>query len=106
MGTIVALMVGIDRYRDPGISRLYGCRADIADALELLDARCAPGTKLDAKELYDDAATGTAIVDGFRRHLTRAGPDDTALFWFSGHGSLAPVPPPFWHLEPDGVHLQ
>ena len=28
-----------------------------------------------------------AVVDAFGTHLTQAGPDDVALFYFSGHGS-------------------
>jgi hypothetical protein len=99
-------MVGIERYQDPDVPRLYGCRTDIADALEFLSARRGHHNDLDVRELYDDQATGVALVDGFRTHLSKAGPGDTALFWFSGHGSRAAVPPDLWHLEPDGINLQ
>lgn len=106
MAMLYALMVGIDRYLDPGVRNLSGCRADIADATRFLQARCADASSgLALTTLLDEEATGAAIVDGFRTHLAKAGPADTALFWFSGHGSTAPVPDPLWHLEANGHDL-
>jgi hypothetical protein len=52
--------------------------------------------------LRDDDVTRRAVIDGFRGHLGQATQGDTALFWFSGHGSLAPVPPGMERLEPTG----
>jgi len=37
MATVYALMVGIERYRDTRLSRLQGCRADIADIADARD---------------------------------------------------------------------
>jgi hypothetical protein len=105
MSTLYALMVGIEDYLDPRVPRLYGCRTDIDDATRFLSARRGRGTELRVASLVDHEATGAAIVDGFRTHLAKAGPGDTALFWFSGHGSLAPVPEDLWHLEDNGAHL-
>jgi hypothetical protein len=106
MATLHALMVGIDRYLGPDVPDLAGCRADIADATRFLRARCADaGTGLALMTLLDEEATGAAIVDGFRTHLAQAGPGDTALFWFSGHGSTASVPDALWHLEANGRDL-
>ena len=51
--------------------------------------------------LLDGDATRAAVVDGFRTHLTQAGPDDTVLFYYSGHGSQEYAPPEFWAVEPD-----
>jgi hypothetical protein len=51
--------------------------------------------------LRNEAATRQAIIEGFRHHLSQAGKEDVALFYYSGHGSQAPSPPEFWHLEPD-----
>jgi Caspase domain len=104
MGDIYALMVGINRYLDPGIPDLAGCVNDIRDATAYLEQRRLPDTRLHLTELVDHEATGTAIVDGIRHHLGLAGPDDVALFWFSGHGSTEPVGQ-FWHLEPNGKEL-
>lgn len=106
MGTVYALMVGIERYRDARLSRLHGCRADIADAKGALAARLPGNAELRVRELYDDDATRVALIDGFRTHLAQATSDDTAVFWFSGHGSYAQVPRELWHLEPDGRTMQ
>lgn len=106
MGTIYALMVGINTYASPTVGNLNGCVTDIADATEFLDGRRSPDTAVDVMPLLDEQATGAAIVDGFRTHLTKAGPDDVALFWFSGHGSTEAVPQHFAHLESNGKWLQ
>ncbi|GAA1740483.1 caspase family protein [Luedemannella helvata] len=103
MGEVYALLVGIERYHDAGLPRLYGCRADIADAKGALAART---RRLNIMELYDDEATRVAIVNGFRTHLAQATSRDTAVFWFSGHGSFTRVPRELWHLEPDGRTMQ
>lgn len=106
MGTVFAFMTGIELYRDAGVSRLYGCRADIADATAALSARLRGTADLRVRELIDDDATRDAVIDGFRTHLGQATSDDTAVFWFSGHGSYAQVPRQLWHLEPDGRTIQ
>jgi hypothetical protein len=105
MGTVYALMVGINDYLDPGVRNLAGCVNDVDDALAFLRERRAPGIEVDEKVLLDGQATGGAIVRDIRGHLTKAGPGDVALFWFSGHGSEEPVGP-FQDLEPNGRWLQ
>jgi len=100
---VFALLVGIDEYRPPLLS-LKGCLNDIEDVYQYLgEAVGAPARVL---QLRNADATRAAVIDAFRRHLGRAGPGDSALFWYSGHGSVAPVPPQWWHLEPDGTTMQ
>ncbi|WP_320064877.1 caspase family protein [Micromonospora sp. RTGN7] len=99
MSTLYALLVGIDRYRSPAVSDLRGCRVDIGDALAYLQTRTAPGVELDALVLSDGQATRAAVIGALRSHLGRARSGDTALFWFSGHGSQAPAPQ-WWYAEP------
>jgi len=41
------------------------------------------------------------IVAQFQSHLGQAGSDDTALFYFSGHGSQEPAGQEFWEIDPD-----
>lgn len=102
MTALYALLVGIDAY-DESVGRLRGCRNDIDRVWEYLtDPRSAPEQLFELR-LYDEQATRAAIVAGFRTHLGRAGDGDTALFWFSGHGSLVPVPPRLARLEPSGT---
>ncbi|NBE84918.1 caspase family protein [Micromonospora rubida] len=99
MSTLYALLVGIDRYRSPAVPDLRGCRTDIDDALAYLQTRTAPGVDLDALVLSDGQATREAVIGALRSHLGRARSGDTALFWFSGHGSQASAPQ-WWYAEP------
>lgn len=99
-GLVYALLVGIDAYRHP-VPPLAGCGNDCTEAALFL--RTLLGDQLRLVTLRDAAATTGGIRDAFRDHLGRAGPGDVAFFWFSGHGSQAPVPEPYWHLEPTGM---
>lgn len=97
---LYALLVGVDAYRPP-LPKLNGGRNDVEAAARYLASRI-PAAELFTECLIDEQATRRAVIDGFRGHLGRAGAGDTALFWFSGHGSQAPVPPEFARLEPTG----
>ena len=101
MSRVYALLVGIQEYEQP-VNPLRGCRTDIEDALTFLRARST--TELRHELLLDAAATRQAVTDALRDHLGQAGPEDVALFWFSGHGSQQPVADEFWHLEPSGLN--
>jgi len=98
---VYALLVGIDRYPPPTPS-LNGCRNDIAAIEQLLTARVnADGDTLHVLPLLDEQATRSAVIGGFRNHLGKAGNDDVALFYYSGHGSQEPAPEQWWDVEPD-----
>jgi pimeloyl-ACP methyl ester carboxylesterase len=56
---------------------------------------------LQIKTLINQGATRANVISAFRTHLSQSGPDDVALFCYSGHGSQEPAPEEFWHLEPD-----
>lgn len=99
--TLYALLVGIDQYQRP-VPPLRGCVNDIKTIEALLHNRLAgQGFQLAPLVLLDAAATRQALIDGFRQHLMQAGPDDVALFYYSGHGSQEAAPPEFWTIEPD-----
>ncbi|MEU6125026.1 caspase family protein [Streptomyces sp. NPDC047123] len=85
MGTIYALMVGINDYPARTATPLRGCVNDITEARRLLAERA--GSTARTVVLLDAAATVAAVVDAVERHLGSAGPEDTALLWFSGHGT-------------------
>ena len=89
---VVALLVGIDRYEAP-VRPLRGCGPDVESIAEYLRNVVEPG-RLDLLELRDEHATRQAVTDGLRTHLGSAGPDDTALFYYSGHGSRQRVAGP------------
>lgn len=99
--TLYGLLVAIDRYRRP-VPPLNGCVNDI-EAVQLLLQHLGSGGEfaIDLRVLKDSDATRHAVIENFREHLTKAGPDDVALFYYSGHGSQEDAPPEFWHVEPD-----
>jgi hypothetical protein len=99
--TVYALLVGVDVYLGD-IRPLRGAKND-AQAAEAYLASNLSAAQLCVKTLLNEEATRDAVIAGFRGHLSRAGSLDTALFWFSGHGSEAPVPPELAHLEPTGM---
>ena len=99
--TVYSLLVGIDAYPDP-VPRLSGCVNDVQAIGEMLHGQVAgDGLRLELQTLTDGQATRQAVIDGFRAHLSRAGADDVALFYYSGHGSQEDAPPEFWRFEPD-----
>ncbi|MGA5356581.1 caspase family protein [Streptomyces purpurascens] len=89
MRTVYALFVGIDDY--PG-APLRGCVNDVRAAENRLRGRT--GLQPQVRTLYDDRATRAAVLAGLEEHLGRSGPGDTALLWFSGHGSQSPTTDP------------
>ncbi|CUH99176.1 caspase family protein [Leisingera aquaemixtae] len=102
--TLYGLLVGIDEYKSP-VPALKGCVNDIDAVAALLREFGAEGDfALELKLLKDAEATREAIIDGFRNHLGKAGPEDIVLFCYSGHGSQEKAPPEFWHLEPDRLN--
>jgi hypothetical protein len=100
---LYALLVGINEYTEPSVPNLRGCVNDIRYVRTYLDDNLAPGTELRPLVLLDAAATRDAVIEAIRSHLGSAGAEDTALFWFSGHGSEAPVPDRAWFTEPTGM---
>ncbi|MFD0357927.1 caspase domain-containing protein [Streptomyces sp. NPDC127110] len=101
METVYALLVGINEYRDGMRADLRGCLNDVAAAGAALEA-LAPG-RVRARVLTDGAATAAAVEEGITGHLGQAGPGDTALLWFSGHGTEYPaLTPDELLVEPTG----
>ncbi|MFI6652855.1 caspase domain-containing protein [Streptomyces sp. NPDC050529] len=84
MTTIHSLLVGIDDYPPLMAPSLGGCLNDIAGVRRLLDGRTPePAVHV----LLDREATVEAVEHGILDRLGAAGPGDTALLWFSGHGT-------------------
>lgn len=103
--TIYALLVGIDDYPLP-VPKLRGCVNDLQAMKQYLDARVDPGDRpldeaLQVRTLVNHEATRAAVIQTFREHLGQAGPEDVALFSYSGHGSQEQAPEQFWKVEPD-----
>lgn len=81
---ILAAFIGINKYADPQIRDLGGARRD-ATALWALFSDTLPEAQ--AQLLVDAAATVEEIRRTFDATLGAAGPDDTVILSFSGHGT-------------------
>ncbi len=103
---LYALVVGINAYHEDIIldksvvfPTLHGCVADADKMVDYLKNQ--PGFDADIKRLTDKKATKAGIVKQIREHLGKAGPDDTALLYFSGHGTQE-YADASWNEETDG----
>jgi len=99
--TVYGTLVGIDAYRAP-VPALRGCVNDI-EAVSALLREFSKGDDflVELQTLENDRARRADVIKSFREHLCKAGPEDVALFYYSGHGSQEDAPQEFWHLEPD-----
>jgi uncharacterized caspase-like protein len=101
---LFALLVGIDEYQPP-VGRLNGCVNDIEEVDNVLRELARDGRFVPSLVTLKNAqATRAAIIEGFREHLAKAGPDDVALFYYCGHGSQEAAPSELWSLEPDRLN--
>ncbi|HWH00190.1 MAG TPA: caspase family protein [Pilimelia sp.] len=80
----LALAIGINDYPGTG-SDLHGCVNDALDWAAELGKR-----DFDVRLLLDGEATGDAIRAGIRQRLEAAGPGDTVVVTYSGHGTWVP----------------
>lgn len=87
-GRVFAVMVGISDYQ--------GFAGDLPytdeDAIKLYQALSDAGVLAEQSVLLvDGQATRANIIAAFQQVAAAAGPDDTFLFFFSGHGNQRPV---------------
>ena len=101
MKNLYALLVGINDYQPP-ISQLKGCINDIDQIEEFIHDYCKSDFDIHIRRLENTQATYRNMIDTFRSHLKKAGPDDVAWFHFSGHGSEEYTADEFWTIEPNG----
>jgi hypothetical protein len=102
--SVYALLVGINEYQAP-LRPLEGCVGDVAAVRAMLEARTsACGVAFRPLELLNPQAERQKVINAFRAHFKEAGPDDVAVFYFSGHGSQEAADERFWHLEPDHLN--
>ena len=84
--TLLATFVGVGKYGDPEVPDVPGAAND-ATALWALFSDSVHD--LDARRLLDEEATGERIRQALGETLGAAGAEDTALFFFAGHGTRA-----------------
>jgi hypothetical protein len=81
-----ALLVGVNRYRDPDIPALYGCVNDIGAVRNMLLTHC--GFQVpDVRLLADARATLVNIRSRLRWLVADARAGDRLIFYFAGRGS-------------------
>ena len=84
-----ALLVGINRYPDPG-NELKGCVNDVRQMADTLKRRYGFPADGNLRTLTDARATTKAILDGLAWLAAGASPGDSLVFHYSGHGSQVP----------------
>jgi uncharacterized caspase-like protein len=83
-----AVIIGIDKYKDPRIQRLYHARDDAEAFADRLASNIHPDDR-SVKLLVDSGATVKAIRTEIGEHLPRRAeqPNDLIIVYFAGHGS-------------------
>ncbi|WP_287602341.1 caspase family protein [Thiothrix sp.] len=102
---VYGLLVGVNYYRNPDIRGLGGCVNDVYLFSQTLQERFnIPEHNLQI--LTDQNATHNGVIGEFRQHLIQRTwqPDDSAIFYFSGHGAQTLAPEVFWDIEPDHLN--
>ncbi|MCB0582486.1 MAG: caspase family protein [Phaeodactylibacter sp.] len=101
---VFALLVGINQYHPQSfVPALSGCLNDV-QAMEDVIGQVAGKPNAHVRKLTNEQATRENIIREFQRHLCendaiQAG--DTALFFYSGHGSYAGTAPEFEPFDPE-----
>lgn len=85
-----ALLVAINKYHpDSRVSPLSGCLNDLENVRSFLLKHYRdqiPDASF-VRTLVNEQATRANVIAAFRDHLAQAGPGDTVLIYYSGHGS-------------------
>jgi Caspase domain len=86
---IFALLIGINKYKNPEIRELFGCVNDCNNVRNYLTS-CLGVPEGHIVVLTNEAATRHAILSNFESHLvqnSRIKKGDAILFYYAGHGS-------------------
>ena len=95
MAKLYALLVGINEYHpETSVNHLKGCVNDV-NAMSKLLTQQYKNLDPDILPLLNKDATRENLLLSFERHLGKAGPEDIALFYYSGHGSYENTSPEF-----------
>jgi hypothetical protein len=95
---LYAVVVGIGAYQ-----RVRQLRGPVGDAQAVARyIQQLPNFDTHLLLLTDQQASKSAIIAGFQSHLTQAGPADTILFYFAGHGAQEVADTAIWTTETDG----
>lgn len=102
--SLKVLLIAIDKYPN-WKHRLNGCNNDIQAFRTFLEAWTDSNTvQLNIVQLCDHQATYENVTTTFLSHFKDLKDGDTALVYYSGHGSRVPAPPVFWHSTAHEKH--
>ena len=97
-GVQYALLVGLSTYQDPS-NNLEGVQYDVPHMRDMLINDCGYSASR-ITTLQDSQATKSAIRSALLQMSSRAGKDDTFVFYFSGHGYVYPSYSGTSYIEP------
>lgn len=98
---LYALIIGINEYQN--VTQLGGCVNDANRMHKYLETVTAEGDfNFHPIVLTNQQATHANIIKAFKKHLTKAGENDVALFYFSGHGAQEEAEKVWLNSEDDG----
>ena len=95
---LFALVIGIDKYKDPNIRRLSGAVADAEAVCEFLCSRVhVPDERIVI--MRNEQATKRAMISAFERLASETiiGVKDPILIYYAGHGGQAEPPAQLKH---------
>lgn len=98
---LYAFLVGINDYQHP-VRALRGCVRDMNKVKKYLQKEEEKGDfKVHIETLINENAIKSNIAATFTAHLSQAGPNDVAFFFYAGHGAEEEADPKLWPLEPN-----
>lgn len=99
-----ALLIGINDYHpNSNVRALNGCLNDVLAVQDFLfrNFRDQISDERQVRVLINEQANRQNVVAAFTEHLSLAGPDDTVLIYYSGHGSYGVTAPEFQRFVTD-----
>jgi len=84
-----ALCVGVDKYKDPGITDLYAPSFDVSRMIQIFrNTRFGDGKTIFSvlNTLIGEQATHSNIIQEISSSFSQANDNDVSYFYFSGHG--------------------
>lgn len=95
MAKLYALLIGINEYHpQTSVNSLKGCVNDVKAMSSFLTDNFSH-LDPDIKAVLNQEATRETVLQTFEEQLGKAGPEDIALFYYSGHGSYENTSPEF-----------
>ncbi len=93
IGDLYALVVGVSRYKHPGIPQLNVAHKDAMDFDAFLAGQTGLFQEVHRKLLINEDASRSAVHSALHYWLLKAGADDTVVVFLSGHGTDDRVSP-------------